>query len=155
MKVTEKIAAEIKNEFFHSAEYADYHHAMAQHAAALSNNNQLHPAMAQIPMLSAAGLNLTVSGTHSESDGILLGREREGERGREGDMLLERNQTCPRKPSNHKSSTGMGGRTNLWQQHPVEGREVEGGCCVRGRGRERAMKGEIEEGERGNEGERE
>lgn len=35
---------------------------MAQHAAALSNNNQLHPAMAQIPMLSAAGLNLTVSG---------------------------------------------------------------------------------------------
>ncbi|KAI1308636.1 High mobility group protein B3 [Halotydeus destructor] len=41
-------------------EYADYHHAMAQHAAALSNNNQLHPAMAQIPMLSAAGLNLTV-----------------------------------------------------------------------------------------------
>lgn len=36
---------------------------MAQHAAALSNNNQLHPAMAQIPMLSAAGLNLTVMGT--------------------------------------------------------------------------------------------
>ena len=74
-KITgEQIAAK-NNEFFHFAEYADYHHAMAQHAAALSNNNQLHPAMAQIPMLSAAGLNLTVSGTHSESDGILLGRE--------------------------------------------------------------------------------
>lgn len=33
---------------------------MAQHAAALTNNTQIHPAMAQIPMLSAAGLNLTV-----------------------------------------------------------------------------------------------
>lgn len=44
------------------AEYADYHHAMAQHAAALSNSNQLHPAMAQIPMsqMLSAGLNLTV-----------------------------------------------------------------------------------------------
>lgn len=43
----------------------DYQHAMAQHAAALSgHNNQLHPAMAQIPMLQAAGLNLTVS-THA------------------------------------------------------------------------------------------
>lgn len=36
---------------------------MAQHAAALGHNNQLHPAMANIPMLSAAGLNLTVSFT--------------------------------------------------------------------------------------------
>jgi adenosine deaminase len=46
-----------------TAEYADYHHAMAQHAAALSNSNQLHPAMAQIPMsqMLSAGLNLTVS----------------------------------------------------------------------------------------------
>ena len=35
---------------------------MAQHAAALSNSNQLHPVtMSQLPMLSAAGLNLTVS----------------------------------------------------------------------------------------------
>ncbi|KAJ6223768.1 hypothetical protein RDWZM_002313 [Blomia tropicalis] len=44
------------------SEYADYHHAMAQHAATI-NANQLHPTMAQIPMsqmISATGLNLTV-----------------------------------------------------------------------------------------------
>ncbi|KAF7493556.1 High mobility group protein B3 [Sarcoptes scabiei] len=45
------------------SEYADYHQAMAHHAATL-NANQLHPAtMTQIPMsqmISATGLNLTV-----------------------------------------------------------------------------------------------
>jgi len=44
------------------SDYADYHHAMAQHAATI-NANQLHPTMAQIPMsqmISATGLNLTV-----------------------------------------------------------------------------------------------
>jgi len=33
---------------------------LAAHHAALNNTHQLHPAMAQIPMLQAAGLNLTV-----------------------------------------------------------------------------------------------
>ena len=44
------------------SEYADYHHAMAQHAATI-NASQLHPTMAQIPMsqmINATGLNLTV-----------------------------------------------------------------------------------------------
>lgn len=43
------------------SEYADYHQAMAHHAAI--NANQLHPTMTQIPMsqmISATGLNLTV-----------------------------------------------------------------------------------------------
>lgn len=41
------------------SEYADYHHAMAQHI----NTNQLHPTMTQIPMsqlMTTGGLNLTV-----------------------------------------------------------------------------------------------
>lgn len=46
-----------------AADYTDYHHAMQHAAHALTNNNQLHPAMAQIPMsqMLSAGLNLTVS----------------------------------------------------------------------------------------------
>jgi len=54
------------------AEYADYHHAMAQHAAALSNSNQLHPAMAQIPMsqMLSAGLNLTVSSANMNQNSV-------------------------------------------------------------------------------------
>ncbi|XP_054163024.1 uncharacterized protein LOC128960890 isoform X2 [Oppia nitens] len=44
-------------------EYADYHQAMAQHAASLANSNQLHPTIGQLQMqqMLSSGLNLTVS----------------------------------------------------------------------------------------------
>jgi len=43
-------------------EYADYHQAMAQHAASLANSNQLHPTIGQLQMqqMLSSGLNLTV-----------------------------------------------------------------------------------------------
>ena len=48
-----------------SAEYADYHQAMAQHAASLANSNQLHNigqlGQIQMQQLMSSGLNLTVS----------------------------------------------------------------------------------------------
>ena len=47
------------------AEYADYHQAMAQHAASLANSNQLHGigqlGQIQMQQLMSSGLNLTVS----------------------------------------------------------------------------------------------
>lgn len=51
--------------FSFSLEYADNYHAMAQHAQTISNSHHFQPlTMSQIPMLSAAGLNLTVPQHH-------------------------------------------------------------------------------------------
>ena len=62
------------------AEYADYHQAMAQHAASLANSNQLHGigqlGQIQMQQLMSSGLNLTVSSANMNQNSVHVRHER-------------------------------------------------------------------------------
>ena len=61
------------------AEYADYHQAMAQHAANLANSNQLHNigqlGQIQMQQLMSSGLNLTVSSANMNQNSVHVRHE--------------------------------------------------------------------------------